>query len=310
MTSLHFIYEHFYDIITWIDQTNDSISSQIEAWIWNVVYTLFMWAMSTRVWGSLWSLLTTTLYVIFIVPIVFYSFYKSVYDFGPKNRKRTFVQIWRDPTPPESEYEWDDKRWEGNEFFSRDNPNIIPRRVMRRAKRYLSKEDRKAEAKHRQRAFKDERRFIHRVVQYKCPVGVITPLAERHNIHSMYTNPHAGSMGYDNAYVNTEMAKTLYFIVNAFSYPYWVYIKPPKKPPDGIITHVIMSSMITGIFAIIVSRAYVRLRFYILLCNTRRRLQHMAASKSFGLCKRAFHACIPSQFMLPLRLNSLNIFSK
>jgi hypothetical protein len=31
----------------------------------------------------------------------------------------------------------------------------------------------------------------------------------------------------------------------------------------------------------------------------------MAASKSFGLCKRAFHACIPSHFMLPLRLNSL-----
>ncbi len=35
--------------------------------------------------------LSTVLCIVFIVPIVFYTFYKSIYDFGPKHRKRSFI---------------------------------------------------------------------------------------------------------------------------------------------------------------------------------------------------------------------------
>ena len=242
----------------------------------------------------------TTLQVIFIVPIVFYSFYSSVYNFGPKHRRRTFSEIYQDPVPPEESFFWNER----GQLYTRDNPNIVPRKVMR-SKRFLSKQDRRDQAKHRRLKFKDQRRIIPQTTQYKCPTSEITPMTERHGIYSMYTNPHAGIIGYDNAYVSNGMTKTLYFAINSFSYPYWVYLEPPKKPPDGIITHVIMSSVITGIFMVIVSKAYMRLRCRIILRNTRRRLRKMVTPKSIGLCKRIYSACVPSQFTPSIRLHSL-----
>ncbi len=41
----------------------------------------------------MWSLIQ----VFFIVPIMIYTFFRGVYDFGPKCRKRTFFDILLNP---------------------------------------------------------------------------------------------------------------------------------------------------------------------------------------------------------------------
>jgi hypothetical protein len=45
------------------------------------------------------SILSTVLCIVFIVPIVFHSFYKSFYDFGPKHCKQSLWEILILPTP-------------------------------------------------------------------------------------------------------------------------------------------------------------------------------------------------------------------
>ena len=37
--------------------------------------------------------------VIFVVPITLYTFFRGVYDFGPKHRKRSLLDILRNPVP-------------------------------------------------------------------------------------------------------------------------------------------------------------------------------------------------------------------
>jgi hypothetical protein len=48
---------------------------------------------------ALWSIISTVLCIVFIVPIVFYTFYKSIYDFCPKHCKQPFIDILSQPVP-------------------------------------------------------------------------------------------------------------------------------------------------------------------------------------------------------------------
>ncbi len=48
----------------------------------------------------MWSLIQ----VFFIIPIMIYTFFWGVYDFGPKSRKRTLFDILLNPVP-EIEFE-------------------------------------------------------------------------------------------------------------------------------------------------------------------------------------------------------------
>ena len=41
------------------------------------------------------------LQVVFIVPITLYTFFRGIYDFGPKHCKRFFLKIIRNPVPGE-----------------------------------------------------------------------------------------------------------------------------------------------------------------------------------------------------------------
>jgi hypothetical protein len=54
---------------------------------------------TTRLGQTIWAFYLTVLCHVFIVSIVFHSFYKSVYDFGPKHRKQSFWEILTQPVP-------------------------------------------------------------------------------------------------------------------------------------------------------------------------------------------------------------------
>ena len=54
------------------------------------VVNLFL---TTKFGRTLWSIILTVLCIVFIVLIVFFTFYKSIYDFGPKHCKQSFIDI-------------------------------------------------------------------------------------------------------------------------------------------------------------------------------------------------------------------------
>ncbi len=60
------------------------------------VVNLFL---TTKFGSTLWSIFSTVLCIVLIVLIVFYTFYKSIHDFGPKHRKRSFIDILSQPVP-------------------------------------------------------------------------------------------------------------------------------------------------------------------------------------------------------------------
>ena len=72
-----------------------SLIKQAIQWLLFVVI-LFL---TTKFGRALWLILSTDLCIVFIVLIVFYTFYKSIYDFGPAHRKRSFIDILSQPVP-------------------------------------------------------------------------------------------------------------------------------------------------------------------------------------------------------------------
>ncbi len=66
-----------------------------------ILWLLFMTRLfyTTRLGKIIWPFLLTVLCLVFMVPIVFHSFYKSVYDFGPKHCKQSFWEILTQPVP-------------------------------------------------------------------------------------------------------------------------------------------------------------------------------------------------------------------
>jgi len=52
-------------------------------------------AITSQMGCIMWSLIQ----VFFIVPITIYTFFRGVYDFGPKHRKRTLFDILLNPVP-------------------------------------------------------------------------------------------------------------------------------------------------------------------------------------------------------------------
>ncbi len=54
---------------------------------------------TTRLGQIIWSFFLVVLCLVFIVPIVFHSFYKSIYDFGPKHCKQLFWEILTQSVP-------------------------------------------------------------------------------------------------------------------------------------------------------------------------------------------------------------------
>jgi hypothetical protein len=72
-----------------------SLFKQAIQWLFFVV-NLFL---TTKIDRAIWKIISTVLCIVFIVLIVFYTFYKSIYDFGLAHRKQSFIDILSQPVP-------------------------------------------------------------------------------------------------------------------------------------------------------------------------------------------------------------------
>jgi hypothetical protein len=79
----------------------------------SIQWTCFLtWiAITSRMERFTWSFIQ----VFFIVPITIYTFFREVYDFGPKHRKRTLFDILLNPVPG---IEFERRLGESDNFFS------------------------------------------------------------------------------------------------------------------------------------------------------------------------------------------------
>ena len=105
-----------------------SFIKQAIQWILYLAYVF----LTTKFGQALWFVTSTVLCTVFIVPIVFYTFYKSVYDFGPKHCKRTLMDIISNPVP---RIEFEGQLRESDTFDSfqrrRFNHNAVERKLQR-----------------------------------------------------------------------------------------------------------------------------------------------------------------------------------
>jgi hypothetical protein len=85
--------------------------------------------LTTTFGRALWSIISTVLCIVLIVPIVFYTFYRSIYDFGPAHCKLSFIDILSQPVPGiDFEGQHDDSN---SHLRCRFNPKMISRRLLR-----------------------------------------------------------------------------------------------------------------------------------------------------------------------------------
>ena len=75
----------------WLNITYDDIISQLQDWSWFIVHQAFYTTMTLSLGQYLWLALITIIQVLFCGPIVIYSFYESVYNYGPV--WRSFMDI-------------------------------------------------------------------------------------------------------------------------------------------------------------------------------------------------------------------------
>ena len=100
-----------------------SLFKQAIQWLLFVV-NLFL---TTKFGRAIWSIISTVLCIVFIVPIVFYTFYKSIYDFGPAHRKQSFIDILSQPVPG---IDFEEKHDDSNSHLRRRfNHKMVSRRL-------------------------------------------------------------------------------------------------------------------------------------------------------------------------------------
>ena len=243
-------------------------------WLLHIMEIFF----STLFGRVLWNLLMILFYLLFCGPIALYSFFKSVYNFGPDHRKRSLISILLEPVPPEEHYHTPDDG-KGRTYHS---ANVIPRKVLRN-RRLNSKDDfnrRKRTISQRRIVQRDFSRYkahckelegccmVQR--QYQCPNNHITPLSAKSGIYSMYTTSDAANLGFGNMDASHEMAMTLYFAITSFSHPKFIWMPLPKRPPDGMILSTVMLAIISSIFGCYVFRFYGYVTSRVILHNIRR----------------------------------------
>ena len=130
---------------------------------------------STLFGRVLWNLLMIPFYLLFCGPIALYSFFRSVYNFGPDHRKRSLISILLEPVPPEEHYHTSDNG-KGRIYHS---ANVSPRKILRN-RRMNSKDDFNRRKRNISRYKADCKqlggcRMVQR--QYKCPTYHITRLS-------------------------------------------------------------------------------------------------------------------------------------
>ena len=196
-------------------------------------------AITSRMGRFMWSLIQ----VFFIVPITIYTFFRGVYDFGPKHRKRTLFDILLNPVPG---IEFEGRLGESDDFNSlrrrRFNHNIDARRI----------------ARTRRLNVKRTTRSIASAV-HDCPTSHINSTAPKLYGYQSYFTLNNNPMGKIGTEEEHSMPMMLYFAICNFSCPDIVFSALPKMPPKGVITAFIVRAIITMFFGQIVLRTSIRL---------------------------------------------------
>ena len=183
------------------------------------------------------------LQIIFIIPITFYTFFHGVYSFGPKHRKRSFFDILKNPVPG---IEYEGRIGESDDFDSirrrRFNHNIVARRIAR------------SKALSQRRITRSNVAIIH-----DCPRSHIDSNAPRLYGYETYFTLHNGSMSKRATEGEHSMPMTIYFAICQFSCPDIVFLKLPRKPPNGLITSTLVNVIIASIFGVITFQTCIRI---------------------------------------------------
>ena len=214
-----------------------SLIKQTTQWLLFVV-NLFL---TTTFGRALWSIISTVLCIVFIVPITFYTFYKSIYDFGPAHRKRSFIDILSQPVPGvEFEEQHDDSNLHSRRRF---HHKIVSRRLLRN--KILSS--------------KVVTRNITMIV-HDCPMTSLNVVTLR--LHGYETNATSIDSRFNKKHLDESphtMQMTLYFANCHFSCPDLVFKALPRRPPDGFIMDGLAMITISVIFGLLTLRAWVRM---------------------------------------------------
>jgi hypothetical protein len=217
-----------------------SFIKQAIQWLLYLAYVF----LTTKFRQALWFVISTVLCVVFIVPIVFYTFYKSVYDFGPKHCKRTLMDITTNPVPG---IEFEGRLEESDTFDSfqrrRFNHNAVECKLQKN-KKLLSKLTTKSTIS----------------MVYDCPKTKIESVAPR--LYGYRTYPTMNNASFMENHIDEMpqmMQMTLYFAICQFSCPEKVFKMLPCRPPDGFITEGLTVSIITAIYSIIIFQAWIQI---------------------------------------------------
>jgi len=186
-----------------------------------------------------WSLIQ----IVFVIPITFYTFFKHVYDFGPKHRKRSFLDIHWNPVPG---VEFDGRLGKSDDYESlqrrRFNHGLLARRILRQ-KQLTQRRTTQSTA----------------TVIYDCRISYIDSGAPRLYGYETYFTLHSDSMGKQVTASEHSMPMTIYFAICQFSCPDIIFSDLPRMPPKGIITHTLLSILIAGIFGVMTLQVCVAL---------------------------------------------------
>jgi hypothetical protein len=168
-----------------------------------------------------------------LVPIVFYTFYKSIYDFGQAHHKRYFIDILSQPVPGiDFEEQHDDSI---SHLHRRFNHKMVSRRLIRN-KTLSSKVVTKSTT----------------MIVQDCPMtslSIMTPRLHGHETYATSNDSRFNKRHLDESPHTMQM--TIYFAICHFSCPDLVFKTLPRRPPDGFITDELAMSINSVIFGLL-----------------------------------------------------------
>ncbi len=107
------------------------------------------------------------------------------------------------------------------------------------------------------------------LIIHDCQMSFLDPSAPRLYGYESYFTLHSDTMGKQVTVGKYSMPMTIYFTICKFSCPDLVFSALPQMPPEGIITHGLLGTLINCIFGIITFRTCVSLTQQKLLAEIR-----------------------------------------
>ena len=241
---------------TWIAARNldcaiDNLKMQLSEWFWLIFWRIWWWNPVAFTWRMISY---GTFYAIFGVPIIFWTFYKSVYEFGPEHiPKRSFCEILKQPVPSESDVD-------NNKVKLRPGAGCKTSRQVFRA-RPLSRIIARNKKLQDKQVYKERNWQSWAGHVNNGPTNHMPPLASKYCTYSYYQCPQASILGAGQCGVNHEMTLPFFWITNKFHPPEIHFLPKPWRPPDGVITNAIFGTLVAISFGAILGK--VLAKFYI-----------------------------------------------